>query len=134
MLAPLRFGAGLKGKCINSMQAGTPSVTTLVGAEGISSATDWPGFVEEDAQTFCSSAVKLYQDQNLWEQKQKQGYEILKSNFNKNDFQSIFKARIDETLEYLKDSRRKNVIGELLKHHHHRSTKYLSLWIQAKNK
>lgn len=38
-LAPLRFGAGIKGKLIDAMQAGTPTVTTSIGAEGMHSLT-----------------------------------------------------------------------------------------------
>ena len=44
-LAPLRFGAGMKGKLVEAMQCGTPSVTTSIGAEGMhgrQSAHLWP--------------------------------------------------------------------------------------------
>ncbi len=34
-MAPLPFGAGLKGKFIDAMTQGTPNVTTAVGAEGM---------------------------------------------------------------------------------------------------
>ena len=34
-LAPLLFGAGIKGKRIDGMRNGTPSLTTTIGAEGI---------------------------------------------------------------------------------------------------
>ena len=34
-LAPLRFGAGLKGKIVDSWQNGLPVVTTVIGAEGM---------------------------------------------------------------------------------------------------
>ena len=43
LLAPLRFGAGVKGKLLLSMQCGTPSITTSVGCEGISDSNCWPG-------------------------------------------------------------------------------------------
>ena len=42
-LAPLRFGAGLKGKLIEAMLNGTPSITTSMGAEGIHGVMKWPG-------------------------------------------------------------------------------------------
>lgn len=132
-LAPLRFGAGLKGKCIDSMQAGTPSVTSTIGAEGIASAKDWPGFVEDEVEEFCDAAVLLYQSSKLWEIKQQLGYEILKTKFDKDNFQSDFSIKIYNALKHLKDLRGKNIIGEILKYHHHRSTKYMSLWIQEKN-
>lgn len=134
MLAPLRFGAGLKGKCINSMQAGTPSVTTTIGAEGIAQAKYWPGSVEDDMVGFCRASVELYQNQNLWTKKQDLGFKILKEEFDVSSFKSDFKTKMDLGLSNLEGLRQKNNVGEILKHHHHRSTKYMSLWIEEKNK
>jgi glycosyltransferase involved in cell wall biosynthesis len=42
-LAPLRFGAGIKGKLADAMLCGTPSVTTPIGAEGMHGQLPWPG-------------------------------------------------------------------------------------------
>lgn len=134
MLAPLRFGAGLKGKCLDAMRAGTPSVTTPIGAEGISSAEHWPGCVAEDAELFADSAIKLYQNENLWTSKQQQGFEILRKNFDIETYSKDFQATLTERLKHLDSIRQQNIVGELLKHHHHRSTKFMSLWIEEKNK
>lgn len=134
MLAPLRFGAGLKGKCLDAMRAGLPSVTTPIGAEGISSAHKWPGFVAEDAELFAENAIKLYQNDNLWTSKQQQGFEILKKNFDIKTYSKDFQATLAESLQHLYSIRQQNIVGELLKHHHHRSTKFMSLWIEEKNK
>ena len=38
MLAPLRFGAGIKGKIVDAWRCGCPVVTTSVGAEGMTAA------------------------------------------------------------------------------------------------
>ncbi|MCK5872935.1 MAG: glycosyltransferase, partial [Methylococcales bacterium] len=43
-LAPLRFGAGQKGKLLDAMYFGTPSITTSIGAEGLSDLENWNGF------------------------------------------------------------------------------------------
>ena len=43
LLAPLRFGSELKGKLIEAMQCGTPSVTTSIGAESMHGTTKWFG-------------------------------------------------------------------------------------------
>lgn len=58
-LAPLRFGAGLKGKIIDAMQHGTPVVTTEIGAEGIHGALPFPGIVANDPDSFVAGAVQL---------------------------------------------------------------------------
>lgn len=48
-LAPLRFGAGIKGKLLDAMIVQTPSVTTSIGAEGMTvSDVPWPGAVAND--------------------------------------------------------------------------------------
>ena len=48
MLAPLRFGAGIKGKLLEAMQCGTPSVTSSIGAEAMVGDLEWNGFVKDD--------------------------------------------------------------------------------------
>jgi glycosyltransferase involved in cell wall biosynthesis len=134
MLAPLRFGSGLKGKCLDAMLVGTPSVTTEIGAEGIASAENWPGFVTQEPQLFANQAIELYQNEKLWEQKQQKGFEILKNKFDVNSFSEDLQLTIALALKQLRVIREKNIVGELLKHHHHRSTKFMSLWIEEKNK
>ena len=133
MLAALRFGAGLKGKCLDSMRAGTPSITTEFGAEGIASTDNWSGFIENHPEDFVQKAVKLYTDESLWTNKQKQGFKILKTKFDIQLFRDKFQNKITESLQNLRAYRQQNITGELLKHHHHRSTKFMSLWIEAKN-
>src|SRR5690606_286540 len=45
LIAPIKFGAGLKGKFIEAMQVGTPSVTTSIGAEAMKGDLDWNGAI-----------------------------------------------------------------------------------------
>jgi len=53
VLAPIRFGAGIKGKLTEAMMCGTPSVTTKIGAEGMYDDLPWNGI------------VRLYNKKNL---------------------------------------------------------------------
>lgn len=71
VLAPLRFGAGIKGKLIEAMQCGTPSVTTLIGAESMQGKFAWNGFIEDNPETFANKAILLYHDEKLWLDAQK---------------------------------------------------------------
>lgn len=59
VVAPLRYGAGIKGKIIEAMANGAAIVTTNCGAEGI---VDAPYFmkIEDDALGFASEVIKLY--------------------------------------------------------------------------
>ena len=74
LLAPIQFGAGMKGKFIDAMLVGTPSVTTSVGAEAMSGNLEWNGVIEDDFELFTDQAVKLYQDKNWWLTSQQNGY------------------------------------------------------------
>jgi glycosyltransferase involved in cell wall biosynthesis len=54
-LAPLRFGAGLKGKLTDAMTAGTPSVTTSIGAEAMHGDLPWAGCIAETAENMAEA-------------------------------------------------------------------------------
>ncbi len=133
-LAPIRFGAGLKGKLTDAMQAGTPSVTTTTGAEGMNGDMPWGGFIENNPEAFANAAVKLYQEKKLWEEAGVKGFEILNQRFASGKEQSGFIKRIKELKEVLSEHRRNNFIGSMLKHHQHRSTYFMAKFIEEKNK
>ncbi|MGI9532631.1 glycosyltransferase [Lutimonas sp.] len=132
-LAPLRFGAGQKGKLLDAMVFGTPSVTSSVGAEGMSVAEQWNGYVTDNDQEFIEKAVSLHQHQELWEEAQSKGRQILNNNFNKSVFEKMFALRVREITENLASHRTENFIGSMLMHHSMQSTKYFSKWIEVKN-
>jgi glycosyltransferase involved in cell wall biosynthesis len=133
-LAPLRFGAGLKGKLVESMQCGTPSVTTSIGAEGIAGKLDWSGALAEDPEVFAREAVELYLDKSAWQKAQENGIKIINKRFQKKEFIPSLVDRIKKLYENLQLHRNKNFIGQMLQHHRMASTKYMSRWIEAKNK
>lgn len=134
MLAPLRFGAGIKGKLLEAMQYGTPSITTCVGAESMHDELPWNGFIEDDPNEFADRAVQLYNDEKLWNNCQENGFEILKNKFSKDLYIAKFTEKINYLLNNLEQHRNKNFIGQILQHHTLRSTEYMSRWIAAKNK
>lgn len=65
--APLRFGAGLKGKIVHAMASGVPVVTTPVGAEGIAT-TEGELAVAGDPESFADAVLQLYDDPVQWRQ------------------------------------------------------------------
>jgi len=134
VLAPLRFGAGIKGKLLEAMQCGTPSVTTAIGAESMCGDLTWNGFIADDAQVFADKAVELHEDKNLWLKAQENGFEIMKKRYLKSLFTDAFVKHILETQTHLKQHRLCNFMGTMLQHHTLTSTKYMSRWIEEKNK
>lgn len=134
VLAPLRFGAGIKGKLLEAMQSGTPSVTTTIGAESMKGELDWNGFITDDPIEFAYNAVELYSNQIAWEKSKKNGFNILSERYEKSSFDAAFLEKINTLLNELKEHRNQNFIGSLLQHHTLSSTKYMSKWIEEKNK
>ena len=133
VLAPLRFGAGIKGKLIEAMQCGTPSITTSIGAESMQGNLPWNGFVTDDINEFTAAAVQLYQDKKLWTAAQQNGIAIINQRYSKEQFENDFAVKIQFLLSSLQQHRLNNFFGALLQHHTLTSTKYMSRWIEAKN-
>jgi glycosyltransferase involved in cell wall biosynthesis len=133
VLAPLRFGAGIKGKFTEAMISGTPSVTTSIGSEGMCNNLPWNGFIEDGFKSFAEKAVHLYTDQKTWLSSQKNGVDIINNIYDKEKISPAFISRIQEVKETLEVHRTRNFLGNLLQHHTLQATKYMSKWIESKN-
>ena len=132
LLAPIQFGAGVKGKFIDAMQVGTPSVTTSVGAEAMKGSLDWNGFIENDLEDFIEKAVLLYNDKTAWILAQQNGVKIINERYSSSHFADSFMDVLGNL--DIKEHRQQNFIGQILNHHTLQSTKYMSLWIEEKNR
>jgi GT2 family glycosyltransferase len=66
-VAPLRFGAGIKGKVGEAMAYGIPVVTTSVGAEGFGATHGLDIMLADDPQSFAEAIKQLYSDRELWQ-------------------------------------------------------------------
>ena len=67
-VAPLRFGAGMKGKVGEALAHGLPVVTTTIGAEGMVETTPAASglAVADDPQAFAAAIVRLVRDDAEW--------------------------------------------------------------------
>ena len=65
-VAPLRYGAGIKGKIGSAMAAGLPVVATSLAAEGMSLTNGKNILLADGAEAFSEAIAKLYQDEALW--------------------------------------------------------------------
>jgi GT2 family glycosyltransferase/glycosyltransferase involved in cell wall biosynthesis len=65
-VAPIRYGAGIKGKLAASMGSGVPSVCTSIAAEGMSIEDGRHAMVRDDPLEFAEAVTKLYQDEGTW--------------------------------------------------------------------
>lgn len=135
MLAPLRFGAGLKGKLLEAMQCGLPCVTTAIGTEGIvDDNTNGSDFIAETQEEIIQKCTILFTEKNAWEKSQKQGIEILNTRFDKAVFEENFLEKISLLTKNISQHREKNFMGRMLEYHQNQSSKYLGKWIEEKNK
>jgi glycosyltransferase involved in cell wall biosynthesis len=145
LLAPIRFGAGIKGKLSDAMECGTPSITTEVGSEGmLLDSTDpklqWNGEIISleqmlaQPQVYADAAIKAYQDSQEFSQFQQRGFEILAKQYDKATWQDNFIAHLKSQSEKKEVLRKDNFFGLMLRHHSMKSTQYMAQWIEAKNK
>ena len=134
LLAPIRFGAGIKGKLLEGMQYGTPSVTTSIGAEAMHDDLPWNGFVTDEYSDFIAKAIELYSNQDIWEQAVENGYKIIQQKFMFSIYKSKFLDVLNKLQTNLESHRNSNFIGQMLQFHTMRSTEFMSRWIEEKNK
>lgn len=137
-LAPLRFGAGIKGKIADGFIAGTPCVTTEIGSEGMADKLDWGGLVvsngEQIEKQIAQSAIDLFQEASLWQQSQMNGYQIINKQFNERLQTKAFINRLQHLISNISEHRKSNFYGQILRHNLYRSQYFMSKWIEEKNK
>jgi len=132
-LVPLRYGAGIKGKFISAMCRGTPSVVTMIGAEGVSGHIQQTAISNNKAAEFAEKAIDIYTNSNQWQTVQQNGVDIINDQFDKTTFYKILSDRIAQLASDLDQQRTKNFIGAMLLHHTMAGSKYLAKWIASKN-
>lgn len=132
-LAPLRFGAGIKGKLLDAMIMQTPSITTSIGSEGMHDQEPWPGVITDDMTEFVEASVALYNDEEAWLVAQHNAVSLLHARYDSQLLGPQLISKITETEKNLALHRLNNFTGAMLKHHFMTSTKYMSQWIAAKN-
>ncbi|MDR3606543.1 MAG: glycosyltransferase family 4 protein [Oligoflexia bacterium] len=132
LLAPLRFGAGIKGKIADAWRAGMPVTTTPIGAEGMSQDDLFGGSVATTPEDFARKAVFLHESEREWGFARALGSKILGSKLEGVALENAFIERLLKIQGRLKAHRSGNFIGGLLAQQAFQGTKYFSKWIEAK--
>ena len=81
-VAPLRYGAGMKGKIGQSLSLGLPIVTTSIGAEGMGLETEKHVLIADSADDFAAAVARLYEDLSLWKMLSENGKLHVDLNFS----------------------------------------------------
>lgn len=83
-VAPMRFGAGIKGKIAFALGSGTPVVTTLIGAEGMDLEHEDTAMIADSAEQFSKNVVRLFHDDELSSRIAKNGHRHAAEHFSEN--------------------------------------------------
>jgi glycosyltransferase involved in cell wall biosynthesis len=75
-VAPLSYGAGLKGKVTQSLAAGVPVVTTPVGAEGLDAVDGEHMLIGQDDGELADRVIALVRDDELWDRLSRAGQRL----------------------------------------------------------
>ncbi|MEX2367711.1 MAG: glycosyltransferase [Pseudohongiellaceae bacterium] len=81
-IAPLRYGAGVKGKINSSMAYGVPVVTTTVGAEGMNLVHEQDVLIADSPEDFARQVLRAYSDESLWQKLSAAGIRNIEEHFS----------------------------------------------------
>ena len=81
-VAPLRFGAGIKGKVGTALQVGLPTVATAIAIEGTPIVAGQEVIVANEAAEFARAVVTLYRDEAQWQHVSQAGFDFVKREYS----------------------------------------------------
>jgi glycosyltransferase involved in cell wall biosynthesis/SAM-dependent methyltransferase len=81
-VAPLRYGAGMKGKVGLSMAHGLPVVGTSIAAEGFGFSDGKEMLITDNPSQLAEYTIDLYRNQELWTKLSKQGKTFIRDNYS----------------------------------------------------
>ncbi len=116
-VAPLRYGAGMKGKIGEAMAHGLPVVTTSIGAEGMRIIDEENALIADTPEEFAEKVYQLYTDDNKWKKISESGKKLINDNYSKKIVTGIIAEIFNDLIEKKTDSRslidEKKIIKEL---------------------
>ncbi|MBU6376232.1 MAG: glycosyltransferase, partial [Bdellovibrionales bacterium] len=130
-LAPLRFGAGIKGKIADSWWHGVPVVSTSIGSEGMGSAGAWGGLISDSAEEFATESVRLHESQDQWELSRAHAGRVLDERFS----ESVFVEQIRESILRANQCHleaKNDWIRQMLNHATLDTYRYFGKWLELK--
>jgi len=95
MVAPLRYGSGVKGKIATALSYGVPCVSSRIGVEGMGLEDEVNILEAEDPDAFARAVVRAYTTESLWEKLSENGLTFMESNYSL----SMGKRRLLEVFE-----------------------------------
>jgi glycosyltransferase involved in cell wall biosynthesis len=90
---PLRYGAGIKSKVVESLQQGLPLVTTATGAQGLPGLADI-AFVRDEPMAMAEAILRLLEDDQVWSENSRRGSAYARECFSRDSL----RAQIDRAM------------------------------------
>ena len=138
LLAPLRFGAGIKGKIIDAWTFGMPVVTTPIGSEGMTMNNNqvFGGGVASNLNSFCQTAIHLATHPDDYRTAQTNGRLLLDKLYSATNNWNHVQEQLLEIMDHnvLAERRKRDYTQGMLWHQSMRSTEYFSRWVEIKEK
>ncbi len=131
LLAPLKFGAGIKGKILDAWSVGTPVLTTTIGAEGYPKT--FGGAIEDDLSKWPKLCHRFLSEKIFWEENSNRSLDNTLAEFSATTHFPNLIQKITQTRAKINDIRRDDLVGALLWEAQNRSTKFFSRYLQLKN-
>jgi GT2 family glycosyltransferase len=97
-VAPIRFGAGVKGKIGEALSYGLPVVTTTIGAEGMSLRDGEEALIADSPRDFAAAVVRAYRDEELWRRLSDRGHAHVGRHFSPEAVGKVVNDSIKEAL------------------------------------
>lgn len=93
-VAPLRYGAGAKGKIVSSVGSGVPCVSTAIGAEGMGLVDGETIVVVDSEAAFAEQVLRLYNDNEHWQRLSQAGLAFIRENYSLEAGREILKSHL----------------------------------------
>lgn len=91
MVAPLRYGAGVKGKIGQAFEYYLPVITTDIGAEGMNLTNNHHAIITNNPNEFASKIIELYKNEVLWKKLSNASEDSLKP-FSKENIRNVIQS------------------------------------------
>jgi len=132
-LAPVRFGAGLKGKIISALSCGLVTLTSPIGAEGLDCKQNNGVNVALDPQAFIEASVRLYREKEHWQRANESGLSLIQARFSIGHYMDQLMEDLNRIKDTLTTHRQQHFMGQILQHQSLNASKYMGRWLTLKN-
>jgi GT2 family glycosyltransferase len=97
-VAPLRFGAGVKGKINTALAQGVPVVSTRIGVEGMGLVHERDVLVADDAEGIAQAVARVFEDEALGERLAEAGYRNIEQHFSRSAAAEVWQRVLAEVV------------------------------------